>query len=151
LAQSIDALVSKAILTAYNASTPLQTAIPGGIHREKVRGPSAGGVQTRPYAVYKVQKGKSRNKIISGGTVVDYRLVTFFIYDSASNMATSDAAIGALRSVFHAQPLTDTSPTYTAISVIEVPVDEGKLVVLPQRGGESQWQAVWQMEVCSQI
>lgn len=151
MAQSIDAIVSKAILTAYNASATLLAAIPGGIHREKVRGPSAGTAQTRPYAVMQVRKGKHQNKLMAGGTLIDYRLVTFFIYDAASNMATADAAVAALRTAFHAQPLTDTSPTYTAISVLEVQGDEGTLKVEPQRGGESQWQAAWQMEVCSQI
>jgi len=151
LAQSIDALVSKAILTAYNASTPLQTAIPGGIHREKVRGPSAGGVQTRPYAIFQVRQGPTPNIISTGGSVIDHRLVTFLIYDSASNQATADAAVAALRAAFHGQALTDTSPTYAALAVLEVAVDEGNLIVLPQRGGESQWQAAWACEITSQI
>lgn len=150
MGQSIEAIVSKAILTKYNATAALTTAIPGGLHREKVRGASAGTAQTRPYAVYQI-RASNRNKQLAGGDVIDRRTVTFFIYDSATNMATADAAVDALRSAFHAQALTDTTPTYSAISVLEKPIDEGQLIPFPQRQGESQWQAAWQMEVTSAI
>ena len=137
-------------MTAYNASATLQAAIPGGVHRDKVRGASTASAVTTPYCVFTVAKGKDK-KLLAGGDVIDHRLVTFKIFGPATSSPTVDAAVAALRTAFHCRPLTDTSPTYAALSVIEEPIDEGRLLAAARRAGEAVWQGIWAMEVTSQI
>lgn len=52
--------------------------VPGGLTTNRARAPSDGSVESRPYAVLTVRKG--RDPIFSSSCVLDFRLVTVDLY-----------------------------------------------------------------------
>lgn len=151
MANSVEYLVAKAVFTKFSGTSALTTAMPGGLHQGKAKGLAGATALSTPYAVFSVDVNKNKCKLMASGDKIDCRVVTFQVWGNSSSNDTVDAAVKALRDAFHAQPLTDTSPTFTAISVLEVPVDMGQFNDKARRAGEAQWQGTWACEVVSAI
>lgn len=79
--------------------------------------------------------------------MADRRLVLFKVYGPPD---TADAAAAALRTAFHCQPLTDNAG-YTATAAYEEQNDLMQLITNPRRSGEAVWNALWAMNVVSQV
>ncbi len=147
MAQSVDWNISSAITYKYANTSALSTALGGGLHRDKVRAPVAGALETQPYAIFTITAGGGEYVLSTDGSVIDWRVVTFDVYGPPD---TADAAAAALRTAFHEQQLIDNAG-YTALAALEYQDDLMQLITNPRRSGEAVWNASWSMKVCSQL